>query len=104
MISIDTNESPWIVTLQMNNTSVKFHLDTEAEITVINDSVHKKVNQRDQALCGPRNQSLTVKEKQVQFGGITTEQNCYVVTDLSRPLLRYPAIEQLNLLARVQTV
>lgn len=31
-------------------------------------------------------------------------QNCYVVTDLSRPLLGWPAIEQLNLLARVGTV
>ena len=41
---------------------------------------------------------------QFQYGGITTEQNCYVLTDLSRPLLGCLAIEQLNLLARVQTI
>lgn len=96
----------------MNNTSVKFHIDTGAEVTVINDSVHKKVgspslNQSDQTLHDPNKQSLPVKGKflaQFQYGGITTEQNCYVMTDLSRPLLGCPAIEQLNLLARVQTV
>ena len=110
--SADTNENLWIVTLQMNNTSVKFHIDTGAEVTVINDSVHEKVGspsltQSDQTLRGPSNQSLPVKGKflaHFQYGGITTEQNCYVVTDLSRPLLGRPTIEQLNLLARVQTV
>ena len=90
-------------TLLMNNTSIQFHIDTGAEVTVINDNVHRKVgspslNQSDQTLHGPNNQSLSVKGKflaQFQYGGITTEQNCYAVTDLSRPLL---------LLARVQTV
>ena len=107
--STEINENPWIVTLQMNNTLVKFYIDTGAEVTVINDSVHKKVgspslNQSDQTLHGPSNQSLLVKGNflaQFQYGGITEEQNCYVVTDLSRPLLGHPAIEQL---ARVQTV
>ena len=56
---------------------------------------------------GPSNHPLTVKGKfsaQFQYGTITTEQHCYVVTGLSKPLLGRPAIEQLNLLARVQAI
>ena len=107
-----TNDNPWIVTLQMNSIPVQFHIDTGAEVTVINDTVHKKVgspslSQSDQTLRGPSNQSLPVKGKflaQLQYSGVTTEHNCYVVTDLSRPLLGRLAIEQLKLLARVQAV
>ena len=107
-----TNDNPWIVTLQMNSIPVQFHIDTGAEVTVINDTVYKKVgspslSQSDQTLRGPSNQSLPVKGKflaQFQYSGVTTEHNCYVVTDLSRPLLGRPAIEQLKLLARVQAV
>ena len=61
----------------------------------------------DQSLHSPSNQSLAVKGRfmgQVQYGGMTTKQSCYVVTDLSKPLLGRPAIEQLNLLARVQEI
>ena len=96
----------------MNSILVQFHIDTWAEVTVINDTVHKKVgspslSQSDQTLRGPSNQSLPVKGKflaQFQYSGVTTEHNSYVVTDLSRPLLGCPAVGQLNLLARVQAV
>ena len=33
-----------------------------------------------------------------------TDQHCYVVSDLSKPLLGRPAIERLKLLARVQAI
>ena len=107
-----TNHNPWNVTLQLNSVPVKFHIDTGAEVTVINESIHKKVGspslyKSDQSLRGPSNHPLTVKGKfsaQFQYGTITTEQHCYVVTGLSKPLLGRPAIEQLNLLARVQAI
>ena len=91
---------------------MKFHVDTGAEVTVINESVHKKVGspslyKSDQTLRGPSNHSSTVKRNfpaQFQYGTITTEQHCYVVTGLSKPLLGHPAIEQLNFLTRVQAV
>ena len=105
-----TNHNPWNVTLQLNSVPVKFHIDTRAEVTVINESVHKKVGspslyKSDQSLRGPSNHPLTVKgSAQFQYGTITTEQHCYVVTGLSKPLLGRPAIKQLNLLARVQAI
>ena len=107
-----TSHNPWSVTLQLNSVPVKFHIDTGAEVTVISESIYKKVGspslcEPDQTLGGPSNQTLPVKGKlsaQFQYGTITTEQNCYVVARLPRPLLGHPAIEQLKLLARVQEV
>jgi len=107
-----TNQNPWSVTLQLNSVPIKFHIDTGTEVTVINESVYQKVGspslyKPDQNLRGPSNHSLPVKGKfsaLLQYGVSTTEQNCYVVTDLSKPLLGRPAIEHLNLLARVQTI
>ena len=108
------SHNPWSVTLELNSVPVKFHIDTGAEVTVISESIYKKVGspslcEPDQTLRGPSNQTLPVKGKfsaQFQYGtiNITTEQNCYVVAELSRPLLGRPAIEQLKLLARVQEV
>ena len=107
-----TSFNPWSVILQLNSVPVNIHIDTGAEVTVISESIYKKVGslslcEPDQTLRGPSNQTLPVKGKfsaQFQYGTITTEQDCYVVAELSRPLLGCPAIEQLKLLARVQEV
>ena len=85
------SHNPWSVTLQLNSVPVKFHIDTGAEVTVISESIYKKVGspslcEPDQTLRGPSNQTLPVKGKfsaQFQYGTITTEQNCYVVAELS---------------------
>ena len=110
--SDSTIHKPWSVTLQLNSVPVEFHIDTGAEVTVINESIYQKVGspslcKSDQTLRGPSNNSLPIKGKfsaLFQYGASTTEQNCYVVTDLSKPLLGRPAIEHLNLLARVQAI
>ena len=65
------------------------------------------VTQSEQILKGPSNQPLPVKGKflgKFQYGKVTSELNCHVVANLSRSLLGCPAIEYLNLLARVHTI
>ena len=102
----------WTVTLQLNGIPVKFHIDIGAEVTVVNEAIHENVGsptltQSEQILKGPSNQPLPVKGKflgKFQYGKVTSELNCYVVANLSRSLLGCPAIEHLNLLARVHTV
>ena len=96
----------------MNGTPVKFHIDTGAEVTVVSEAIHKNVGspvltQSEQILKGPSNQPLPVKGKflgKFQYGKVTSELNCYVVANLSRSLLGFPAIEHLNLLARMHAV
>lgn len=41
--SDEKTDDPWIVTLQLNNTSVEFHMDTGVEVTVVSDTIHNKV-------------------------------------------------------------
>ena len=95
------------VTLQLNGTPVKFHIDTGAEITVVSIAIHENISsavltQSEQILKGPSNQPLPVKGKfleKFQYGKVTSELTCYVVANLSRSLLGCSAIEHLNLLA-----
>ena len=110
--SDNTTDSPWSVTLQLNGTEVTFHIDTGAEVTVISDTEYQKLGnvtliQTDQTLKGPSNQPLQVKGKffgEFHYGLMRIKQSCYVVTGLAKPLLGRPAIEKLNLLARINNV
>ena len=84
------SHNPWSVTLQLNSVPMKFHIDTGAEVTVISESVHKKVGspslcEPDQTLRGPSSKTLPVKgtfSAQFQYGTVITEQNRYVVAEL----------------------
>ena len=56
--SDEKTDDPWTVTLQLNNGSVDFHFDTGAEVTVVSETIHKKVGspsltQSDQTLRSP---------------------------------------------------
>jgi len=81
-------------------------------VTVISDTEYQKLGnvtliQTDQTLKGPSNQPLQVKGKffgEFHYGLMRIKQSCYVVTGLAKPLLGRPAIEKLNLLARINNV
>ena len=113
MVTSDVKtDNPWTVTLQLSGIPVKFHIDTGTKVTVVSEAILENVGsptltQSEQILKGPSNQPLPVKDKflgKSQYGKVTSELNCYVVANLSRSLLGCPAIEHLNLLARVHTV
>ena len=88
------------------------HGDTGAEVTVITEALYHKVGSpsltvSDQTLKGANNQSLCVKGMFVghfYYCDTYTDQHCYVIRDLAKPLLGRPAIEKLNLLARVRAI
>lgn len=106
------NSNPWIVSLQVMNETVDFHIDTGAEVSVIPDQVYKKLGSpsltpSDQALKGPSNEVLPVKGRfaaKLAYGDRVTEQQLYIAEGLHRPLLGRPAIESLQLVQRVRGI
>ena len=104
--------NPWIVSLQVMNETVEFHIDTGAEVSVIPEQVYRKVGSPpltppNQTLRGPSNKVLPVKGQfaaKLVRGDRETEQQLYVAEDLHRPLLGRPAIESLQLVQRVRGV
>ncbi|KAL5509228.1 hypothetical protein EMCRGX_G004559 [Ephydatia muelleri] len=102
-------ERPWFVTLQLQGISVRFKIDTGADVTVIPESVFKRIRNAnlmhsDRILCGPAKNALhvigqfnaTLKHR----GGVTSEE-VYVVRGLQTPLIGLPAIKALGLVVRV---
>ena len=105
-------QKPWVVTVDLNRVPVEFHIDTGAEVTVITEDLYHRVGSPslkllDQTLKGANNQSLSVKGMFIgrfSYCDTYTDQHCYVVSDLSKPLLGRPAIERLKLLAIVRAI
>ena len=89
------NRNPWVVSLQVMNEAVDFHIDTGAEVSVIPDQVYKKLGSPpltppNQTLRGPSNEVLLVKGRfsvKLERSGRETEQELYVAEGLHRPLL-----------------
>ena len=105
-------QNPWAVTIQLNSVPIEFHIDTGAEVTVITEALYHKVGSpsltvSDQTLKGANNQSLCVKGMFIghfYYCDTYIDQHCYVIRDLAKPILGRPAIEKLNLLARVRAI
>ena len=104
--------NPWVVTLKLNGTLVKFCIDTGAEATVISEQIHNHagrpfLNSSDRTLKGPDAHCLPVKGyfiATLQWGIKETRQRVYVVERLNKPLLGRPAIEKLGLLMRIGAI
>ena len=81
-------------------------------MTVLPESVFKKLqgavlHPTSKALLGPGNQALLVRGKftaKLQLDTIKVQEEVFVVAGLSNPLLGRPAIQSLNLVARVCSV
>ncbi|KAK3098958.1 hypothetical protein FSP39_024697 [Pinctada imbricata] len=110
--AIDTDtENGWMVDLSINGVSVRFKIDTGADVTVIPEEISRKVkgseHKPDRILYGPANKNLIVTKMikvAVQYNDKTSDQEIYVVKNLKTALLGRPAIEALNLLMRVENV
>ena len=64
------SHNSWSVILQLNSVPVKFHIDTGAEVTIISESIYKKVSslslcEPDQTLHGPSNQTLPASQGRI---------------------------------------
>ena len=104
--------NPWVVTLKLNGTLIKFCIDTGAEVTVISEQIHDHagrpfLSSPDRTLKGPDAHCLPVKGyfiATLQWGTKETRQRVYVVERLNKPLLGRPAIEKLGLLMHIGAI
>ena len=105
-------DNPWVVTLQVMNESIAFHIDTGAEVSVITEEAYKKLDSppltpANLTLKGPSSEALRVKGRlftKFMRNEHETEQELYVAEGLQRSLLGRPAIEALQLVQRIRDV
>ena len=108
----ETPDDNWVATVWLNDSQIKFQIDTGAEVTVIPGGVFEKLSGANlhpsqRTLRGASQIALPVIGKftgKLTLGDRTTLQEVYVVEKLHKPLLGRPAIEALGLLARVRSV
>ena len=108
---IRLHQSRRLPTILLEQTKVYFKMDTGAEVTAVSEQVYKSIPSHpnlqpaNRALLGPAHQKLNVLG---QFQGTLTsdsdscEQTVYVIRGLINCLLGLPAINELNLLQRIE--
>jgi len=112
VISETSLQNPWVVTVELNGVPIECYIDTGAEVTVITEDLYHRVGSPslmvpDKTLKSANNQPLSVKGMFVghfYYHNMYTDQHCYVISDLAKPLLGRPAIEKLKLLARIRAI
>ena len=110
----EDSESDWHTELLVDEKSVKFRIDTGADVTVVPETYFRKLDsleETDKQLYGPGGSMLEVvgihKATMQTKNSSTvqkTVQDLYVVRGLQKPLLGRPAIQALNLLQRINAV
>ena len=107
-----TKLSKPMVNVTINGVSMKFRVDTGADVTVISSGDYANLRElellhADKLLSGPQNKHLKVLGKlltKIEFGDKQTVQEVYVIDSLFQPLLGWPAIKALDVLSAVNSV
>ena len=104
----------WLITLQLGNTKVKFRIDTGADETVIPNHVYNELqdvnplNEAGKKLFGVGSKNVLpvvgMFTAVLQWKNKTTTQNIYVVEGIHKALLGNPAIDELHLISRLESV
>ena len=106
------NKPTCSVTVSLNNHDVNFKIDMGADVTVIPESIFKKLNGVElqhcsRSLSGPCQKTLEVCGQftgVMQYNNIVVEQEVFVIHDLHKALIGLPAIEALELVSRVNNI
>ena len=112
-IGTERNEDIWSVDLTLNNSPVRFKIDTGADVTVIPESVYKKLKptptliRSSKTLFGPAHTTLPVLGcfmGVIKRGEESSSQEIFVVNGARLALLGRPAIEMLKIVQTVNAV
>ena len=112
-IGTETSGKFWSVDLTLNNSSVRFKIDTGADVTVIPERIYKTLQplpslaESSKTLFGPAETTLPVRgcfTGTIQRGDKTSQQEIFVVPGARQALLGRPAIEALKVVEKVNEV
>ena len=112
-IGTERNEDIWSVDLTLNNSPVRFKIDTGTDVTVIPESVYKKLKptptltRSGKTLFGPAHTTLPVLGcfmGVIKRGEESSSQEIFVVNGARLALLGRPAIETLKIVQTVNAV
>ena len=114
--AVNGGKDPWTVQLQVRDKKVCFKIDTGADVTALPAEVYhditgghdvKHLARSTHPLFGPGGNVLSVlgvAKETLRSGKKTATEDIYVVKDLHTALLGRPAIEQLQLVCRVDNI
>ena len=114
--SVTSDKAAWTANIGIKNTTIKFKLDTGADVTAVSQTDMNRIfsgtqqpvlQKAERPLLGPGRIPLDVSgfvRLQLRSGVKQTMQKVYVVKHLSTPLLGFPAITALGLLKRVDSI
>ena len=106
------SDTSWSSEVQMCDKIVRFKLDTGAEVTAISNSEYERISNRtlekpSKVLYGPNHQPLDVIGQfttTLTHKGKSTEQPVFIVKGLTTNLLGLPAIQELRLITKVESI
>ena len=109
----DRKTKHWSEEVEVNGVTVKFKLDTGADVTVIGDSIYtrffskNKLEKAHKKLFGPcksRLPCLGILQAKLRLNGRSCDEDVYVVEHLETPLLGRSACLALDTVAKVGAV
>lgn len=114
--AVDAGKDPWTVQLQVRDKKVCFKIDTGADVTALPAEVYgdiaggldvTRLGASTRPLFGPGGNVLNVlgvARETLRRGEKMAEEDIYVVKDLHTALLGRPAIQQLQLVSRADSI
>ncbi|XP_029192721.2 uncharacterized protein LOC114959009 [Acropora millepora] len=111
-VNMVENNSKWKTNVLIRNHNVKFKIDTGADVTVIPEDIFRRfklgrLQSTSKKLCGADQKGLCVMgeiREKLTLGETCVTEDIYVIKGLKEPLLGRPAIEKLNLFARINDI
>ena len=109
----NAQDNIWEIKVMVGDKVILFKVDTGAEVTVISEETWKSLHSAEPLqhpntfLCGPDRSRLTVLGKitlTLTLNKTCCEQPVYVVKNITKNLLGFPAIKALSLLSHVESV
>ena len=106
---VTADETSWTADISVNGESMKFKVDTGAEVTAVTELAltqldNVQLHPATKTLCGPDMEPLKVLDQisaTLCHSGKTCVHDLFVIEKLKHNLLGLPAIKDLNLLVMV---